>query len=72
MERPATLDHEHTELIGQAARFLVETPLEQRLMPTVPLLREMFGLGPSDAIAAIGEADRIRARAYGGANADAS
>lgn len=65
-------EHEHSELIGQAARFLVETPLEKRLMPTIPLLREMFGLGPSDAVEAIKEADRIRAMAYGGANADAS
>lgn len=72
MACPETLDHELDERIALAARFLVDTPLENRLMPTVPLLRERFGLGPADAIAAIGEADRIRARAYGGADATAS
>lgn len=72
MARPATLDHELDERIALAAQFLVDTPLEKRLMPTVPLLRERFGLGPCDAVKAITEADRIRARAYGGADADAS
>lgn len=46
--------------ISEAARFLVDTPLEQRLRPTVPLLRERFGLNVGDAIEAIREADRIR------------
>lgn len=68
MNRPATIAHEHNETIALAARFLIETPLEKRLAPTVPVLREMFGLGPHDAVEAIKEADRIRARAYGGAN----
>lgn len=72
MARPETLDHELDERIALAARVLVYTPREQRLMPTVPLLRERFGLGPSDAIAAISEAERIRSRAYGGADESAS
>jgi len=66
MARPETLNHELDERIALAARFLFDTPLEQRLMPTIPLLRERFGLGAAEAVEAIREADRIRALAYGG------
>jgi hypothetical protein len=56
----ATLDHELDATIEQAARFLVDVPVEQRTMPSVPLLRERFGPGLQDAIRAIREANRLR------------
>ncbi len=62
------LCHESSEAIGEAARFLLATPLEKRLRPTVPLLRERFGLSVAEAVTAIREADRLR----GGADASAS
>jgi hypothetical protein len=61
MTRPATLDHELDATIEQAARFLIEVPVEQRLMPTIPLLRERFGLGPADGVKAIRIANTLRA-----------
>lgn len=54
------LCHTSADAIGAAAHFLVETPLEERLRPTVPLLRERFGLSPVQAVEAIREADRLR------------
>lgn len=38
-----------SDTINAAARFLVETPLEKRIRPTVPLLAEKFGLPPAGA-----------------------
>lgn len=52
-----------SETIDTAARFLVETPLEKRIRPTVPLLAEMFGLPPAGAVAAIRRADQLRREA---------
>jgi hypothetical protein len=63
------LCHESTAAISEAAAWLVATPVEQRLRPTVPILRERFGLTPVEAVQAITEADHIR---RGGAHVDAS
>ena len=52
--------HASADAIGAAAHFLLETPLEKRLRPTVPLLRERVGLSPVQAVEAIREADRLR------------
>lgn len=67
MARPAfeTACHELDERIMLGARYLVEVPVDQRTKPSVVLMRELFGLGPSDAVLAIREADRIR---FGGSH----
>ncbi|SMH36081.1 hypothetical protein [Mesorhizobium australicum] len=52
-----------SETIEAAAHYLVETPLEKRLRPTVPLLADMFGLPPAGAVAAIRRADQLRREA---------
>lgn len=52
-----------SETIDAAAHFLVETPLEKRIRPTVPLLAEKFGLPPAGAVAAIRRADQLRREA---------
>ena len=52
--------HESTAAIDQAAAFLVATPLAERLRPTVPLLRERFGLNAAEAVQAIREAEKLR------------
>lgn len=54
------LCHASVDAIDAAAHFLVETPLEKRLRPTVPLLRDRFGLDPAQAVEAIRAADRLR------------
>lgn len=54
------LCHASVDAIDAAAHFLVETLLEQRLRPTVPLLRDRFGLTPAQAVEAIRAADRLR------------
>lgn len=54
------LCHTSAEAIDVAAAFLVETPVEKRLRPTLPLLKERFGLSPVQAIEAIRAADRLR------------
>lgn len=54
------LCHASVDGIDAAAHFLVETPLEQRVRPTVPLLRDRFGLTALQAIEAIRAADRLR------------
>ena len=59
-------DLEPDAVVAEAANFLINTPLAQRLRPTVPLLKERFGLDAERAIEAIRQAAKIR----GGANAD--
>lgn len=54
------LCHTSADAIDAAAIFLVETPVEKRLRPTLPLLKERFGLTPVQAIEAIRAADRLR------------
>lgn len=54
------LCHASVDAIDAAAHFLVETPLERRLRPTVPLLRDRFVLTVLQAIEAIRAADRLR------------
>lgn len=54
------LDHVSAISIHSAAVWLVETPIEQRLRPTIPTLKDRFNLGPMDAIEAIRLADRLR------------
>jgi hypothetical protein len=63
------LCHETTAAIGEAARWLAGTEIEHRLRPTVPLLRERYGLTATEAVQAIREADIIR---KGGADASGS
>lgn len=58
------LCHVSVDAIHAAALFLVETPLEKRLRPTVPLLRDRFGLTAAQAIEAIRAADRLRREAH--------
>lgn len=58
------LCHASVDAIDAAAHFLVETPLEKRLRPTVPLLRDRFGLNAAQAIEAIRETDRLKKEAH--------
>lgn len=58
------LCHSSADAISVAASFLVEVPVEKRLRPTLPLLKDRFGLSPVQAIEAIREADRLRREAY--------
>lgn len=53
------LDHETSESVSVAARWVAETPHEQRPRPLVWHLRETFGLTVSEACQAIGEASRL-------------
>lgn len=57
------LCHASVDAIDAAAHFLVETPLEKRLRPTVPLLRDRFGLNAVQAVEAIRAADHLRKEA---------
>lgn len=57
------VDHEHSGAIDEAARWLAITPPHARPRPLVPALRELFGLSPAEACAAIRESHLIRARA---------
>lgn len=57
------LDHEDSEAIAEAARWLATTPREQRARKTVPDLRARFGLSAGQAIEAIRESNLILARA---------
>ncbi|TIT99795.1 MAG: hypothetical protein E5W55_04150 [Mesorhizobium sp.] len=57
------IDHENSELIGQAALWLATTPRQSRPRPAIVECRQRFGLTPLEAIAAIKEADLIKARA---------
>lgn len=52
-----------TEAIQQAAQWLATTPQHQRPAHLIPHLRKEFGLSASEAVAAIREANLIRARA---------
>lgn len=49
--------------IQAAAQWLATTPAARRPHPIIPHLRTAFGLSAQEAIAAIREADLIRARA---------
>lgn len=48
--------------IGEAARWIFETPRDKR-GPVVVELRNRFGLTAKEAVDAVGEANLIRARA---------
>ena len=56
------LDHEHSEMISEAAAWLCQ-PRERTGRATVPELRERFGLSAAEAVMAIREAHLRRARA---------
>lgn len=49
--------------IEQAARWLATTPDAKKPHPVVPYLQREFGLSAAEAVAAIREAQLIRARA---------
>lgn len=51
--QPATTDHETSEAVEEAARFLASTPPDARPKPLVPALREMFDLSALEACEAI-------------------
>ncbi len=53
-------EHEHSAAIGEAARYLVAVPPEERPRPLVPASREMFGLTPAECCEAIAESHRMR------------
>lgn len=53
-----------TEPIKQGALWLATTPECQRPHPLVPYLQKQFGLTAGQAVAAIREANMIRARAH--------
>lgn len=53
-----------TEPIQQAANWLATTPVDQRPSPLLPYLQKQFGLTAAQAVAAIREANLIRARAH--------
>ncbi len=55
-------EHEHTAAIDEAARWLATASRAERTRSAVIELRERFGLGAVDAVAAIREANTIRAR----------
>lgn len=56
-----TLDHQHSALIEQAARFVVDTPREQRAgRPIYHVIRDRFGLSPFETALALREAERLR------------
>lgn len=57
------IDHMNSELIGEAAMWLATTPRQQRPRSAVVEIKARFGLTAKEAIAAIREADLIRARA---------
>lgn len=54
-------EHQHSDIVEQAARWYAVTP-RHRSQPAVPLLRERFGLTPLQACEAIKMAQLIRAR----------
>jgi hypothetical protein len=54
-------EHEHSDIVEQAARWYAVTPRDID-QPAVPLLRERFGLTALQACEAIKEAQLIRAR----------
>ena len=59
MNRPlATTDHEHSEVVIQAANW----PVDQRpvLQPITPALRQRFDLSPKEACESVALADRYR------------
>ncbi|SKA26452.1 hypothetical protein [Consotaella salsifontis] len=57
------LDHESSEAVTLAARWLATTPPDQHPRPIVPELRRRFGLNPVEACQALREANLIKARA---------
>lgn len=56
-------DHEHTEAVQEAARWLATTPDHMKPHPVVPALRARFGLSAKEACEAITQACLIRGRA---------
>ncbi len=59
-----TLDHQNSAIIEQAARFVVETPREQRAgRPLFHVIRDRFGLSAMETALAIREAERLRKEA---------
>lgn len=54
---------DRTNAIAKAANWLATTPDAKRPHPLVPYLQKAYGLAPAQAIAAIREANLIRARA---------
>lgn len=57
------IDHEHSEIIGQAATWLATTPKQTRPRSAIVEIKQRFGLSAIEAIQAIREADLIKARA---------
>ncbi|MCB1439941.1 MAG: hypothetical protein KDJ63_09225 [Nitratireductor sp.] len=53
-------EHEHTAAITEAARWLAETPANQKPHPVIPHLRNRFGLTIAETIEAIAEAKKLR------------
>ncbi len=62
-----TLDHQHSAIIEQAARFVVDTPREQRAgRPIYHVIRDRFGLSAMETALAIREAERLKQEARHG------
>ena len=56
-------EHETSAAVDEAARWLAETPDDQKPHPVLPAVRQRWGLSTVEAIAAIRESHLIRARA---------